>query len=284
MRQFPIEENKIILDKSLILYHCGHEQCKPSHSFGPAIRPHYLFHYILHGQGNYYVNGSTYHLQGGQGFLIYPGITTFYAADDQDPWEYCWIGFDGYEVNSILQNCDLSQTSLIFTDHNNSSLWEDFMALINVYSQHQGNEYTYLGLLYRCFSQMYQYTKASEKLQLESYMRKALDYIHHNYTYDIKITDIAQILSIDRTYLYKLFMLYRNTSPQQYLIEYRLKIAQKLLRESDLSVTEVAYSCGFKDASSFNKHFKNHFHTTPMKYRSNTEKQNHANKETRSLL
>lgn len=267
MKRNSLELNRTIPDRPLVLYHCGYEQCMPSHSFGPAIRPHYLIHFIKHGQGTYYVNGAVHHLKAGEGFLIHPGVTTLYAADDKDPWEYCWIGFDGYDAAAVLQGCGLSQTSLILRDHSNGILWEDLMTLINMFSERQGNEFTYLGLLYRCFSHTYQPLEPSSEPVWESYLGKAMEYIHNNYSYDIKISDIAKLLSIDRTYLYKLFMADQEISPQQYLINYRIKISQRLLKETNLSMTEVAYSCGFRDASSFNKHFKKRLETTPLKYR-----------------
>ena len=85
MNQTSINDNKISITNPIILYYCGREQCKPSHTFGPAIRPHYLFHYILQGKGKYYVNGSTYKLKAGEGFLITPGVTTVYSADKISP-------------------------------------------------------------------------------------------------------------------------------------------------------------------------------------------------------
>jgi len=261
-------ENYIPLNSPLSLYHCGHEQCKPSHSFGPAIRPHYLIHYILNGQGTFFVNNTAHHLKKGDGFLITPGVTSLYSADEKDPWEYCWIGFDGYHVNTILQSCGLSQDDPIFTDTSNGALKKDLFNIIHDFTEGVGNEFTYIGQLYLFFSHIHIPTDNSSKTIGETYIKKALDYIHHNYTYDIKIADVAKYLSIDRTYLYKLFMVHKNTSPQQYLITYRLKIAQKLLKESGLSVTEIAYSCGFRDTPSFNKHFKKHLNITPLQFRS----------------
>lgn len=268
MKQMQIEDNKITTGRPLILYQCGHEECNPSHSYGPAIRPHYLIHFILHGQGRYYVNGVTYHLKGGEGFLIIPGITTFYVADEKDPWEYCWIGFDGTDVSTVLHNCGLSSTSLIITDYSNGSLWRELMSLIYQFTERLGNEFTYLGKLYQCFSYLYKNSETPARQIYENHISKAKDYIHNNYSYDIKISDIAKFLCIDRTYLYKLFMIYGKESPQQYLIGYRLKVSQKLLKETDLSISEIAYSCGFRDASSYDKHFKKHFHITPFQFRS----------------
>ena len=265
------QDNIAATDRPLFLYHCGQEECKPSHSYGPAIRPHYLIHYILHGKGSYYVDDITYRLEGGQGFLIFPGVTTTYTADEEDPWEYCWIGFDGYDVGHILQDCGLSCTHHIFTDRTKGLLWNDFQKMIAQFTGRRGNDYTILSQLYLCFSHISLSDSGASKMLCEILVEKALDYIHNNYTYDIKISDIAQYLHIDRTYLYKLFIGYANISPQQYLISYRIGISQKLLKDTNLSITEIAYSCGFRDVSSYNKHFKKLLHRTPGECRKQTD-------------
>lgn len=40
------------------LYQFGYEQCEPAHSFGPAVRNHFLFHYIISGTGILMANDS----------------------------------------------------------------------------------------------------------------------------------------------------------------------------------------------------------------------------------
>ena len=76
----------------LYLCLCGYSKCAPLHSFGPAVRPHYVLHYIMEGKGRYYAGGTRFDLQAGQGFLIEPDVQTFYQADEKDPWTYLWIG------------------------------------------------------------------------------------------------------------------------------------------------------------------------------------------------
>lgn len=46
---FSVFPNENFVD--LGLFQFGWEQCKPSHSFGPAARNHYLFHYVISGTG-----------------------------------------------------------------------------------------------------------------------------------------------------------------------------------------------------------------------------------------
>ena len=75
----------------LILYFTGYEKCDPSHSFGPAIRTHYLIHYVVKGSGRFHENGRVHSLHAGDLFLILPGQITYYEADRETPWEYCWV-------------------------------------------------------------------------------------------------------------------------------------------------------------------------------------------------
>ena len=91
----------------------GKEDCDPAHSYGPAIRNHYLFHYILNGKGTLMWQDGKRHenktvLRAGQGFLISPGQITTYIADDRIPWEYCWLEFDGLRAKEALEITGLS--------------------------------------------------------------------------------------------------------------------------------------------------------------------------------
>ena len=74
--------------EALAFYFCGWQKCEPGHSFGPAVRPHYLFHLVLSGRGVYERGGCRYEVRAGQGFLILPGESTCYSADRTEPWEY----------------------------------------------------------------------------------------------------------------------------------------------------------------------------------------------------
>lgn len=257
------------LSRALTIYYGGTEVCTSSHSFGPAIRSHYLLHYILNGKGSYYADNKWYKLKKGEGFLICPGDSTYYKADKEEPWEYCWISFDGYEASTILKNCGLSKDNLIFKDNSNGVFKENLLSLINNYEANSNNEFALLGQLYLCFASIYDQVNSKEKDNYESYADKALDYIYNNFSYDIKISDIARYVGIDRTYLYKIFIQEHKVSPQQYLISFRLNTAVNLLETTKMNITEISYSCGFKDTPTFYKHFKKQFNITPVQYRKN---------------
>lgn len=100
-------------------YQYGWEECEPLHSFGPFVRNHYLFHYIISGKGMLYshaANGNIheYRLDAGQGFLICPGQINLYTADEKDPWKYVWIEFDGMRAEECLLQAGLEQSQPIY--------------------------------------------------------------------------------------------------------------------------------------------------------------------------
>ena len=87
----------------LSIFNCGHEYCKPGHTWGPGVRDHYLIHLVVAGRGVYQVNGLSYTLQEGDLFLAKPNQLITYAADETDPWEYYWVGFNGACANKLVQ-------------------------------------------------------------------------------------------------------------------------------------------------------------------------------------
>ena len=81
----PVPKHKF---SDLYLCFCGYEACQPFHSYGPAVRPNYVIHYIISGKGTFTIGNRTYRLTAGQGFFLMPNVRTYYAADADDPWTY----------------------------------------------------------------------------------------------------------------------------------------------------------------------------------------------------
>lgn len=251
---------------ALTIYYTGRERCSSGHSFGPAIRTHYLIHFIYRGKGYYYRKNKKYELREGDAFLILPGETTLYEADKKDPWEYAWIAFDGYEARGILKNCGLSEEELIYHSRQPEKLLNAVTSLVNEFPASAHSRYRLLSSIFHVFSYMETSSTAPAAYEKE-HLSKALQYIQNNYSYDIKINDLAKYMGIDRTYLYKIFKRSEHTSPLQYLLNYRINEAMKLLEQTDFTITEIALSCGFKDSSSFCTHFKHSTGISPLQYR-----------------
>ena len=108
---FSVFPNENFVD--IGLYQYGWEQCEPSHSFGPAARNHYVFHYVISGTGTLMANDSSgntikYQVKSGQGFMLFPNQINTYIADQDLPWEYTWVEFDGLRAKEIVSTAGLS--------------------------------------------------------------------------------------------------------------------------------------------------------------------------------
>lgn len=261
----------------LCLCFCGIEVCKSSHSFGPAIREQYIIHYILDGKGIYKVGDKVYNLEKNQGFLICPGDLTYYEADKDNPWTYIWVAFNGIKSIQYLKYANLSNKNLIFESPHNEKLKDYVLDMLKINKIRSNcDELKLQGLLYLFLStisesidnNMSEITDVSSDL----YIEKSIDFINNNFTNNIKVTDIANYVGLNRSYLSSLFKKSLNLSPQEFLLKFRMNKAYELLKNPKLSVGDVSRSVGYMDPLTFSKTFKKYSGYSPKQYRENIHK------------
>lgn len=81
------------------------------------------------------------------------------------------------------------------------------------------------------------------------------------------IDQLSAMLNMGRTKFYGKMKELTGMPPNKYLTNERMKVAEELLKETDLNVAEVGYKVGFYDTSYFNKCFKARYGMAPSKYR-----------------
>lgn len=98
----------------------------------------------------------------------------------------------------------------------------------------------------------------------------ALVYIEQNYNKDINLEIAAEYFKISRQHFSKTFQDYYGTGFNDYLNDYRLEKARKLLEESDLKLKDICSMIGISNPQYFIKLFKGKYFTTPSEYRKNS--------------
>ena len=98
-------------------------------------------------------------------------------------------------------------------------------------------------------------------------VRLAMLYIHKNYAEALTRADIARHVHITEDYLTFCFRQELGTTPIKYLQRYRVHQAKKLLKETDLSVTEIAMAVGFGDSGYFSRIFHRETGSPPEAFR-----------------
>ena len=98
-------------------------------------------------------------------------------------------------------------------------------------------------------------------------MKVILKYIEINYMNRISIAEIAGVAGFSESHFMRYFKETMGTSFVEYLKEYRLTMAARLLVSSESSILDIASEVGFDNLSYFNRAFKARYHMTPSQYR-----------------
>ena len=271
---FSIFPNERFID--LRLYQFGMEQCSPSHSYGPAARNHFLFHYIISGTGTLYADDSTgttktYHLKSGEGFLIFPNQITTYIADKELPWEYVWIEFDGLRAKEAMDTAGFSLDRPIFHTKKRDMSQKMKEELVYIATHSDETIFNIIGHLYLFLDYFMRSTvstvvKGSTKLQ-DYYIKEAITYIEQNFQNDISVVDIANRLGINRSYFGKIFKQTLKQTPQEFLINYRMIKATELLRLTKMSIGDISKAVGYENQLHFSRAFKKIYNISPREWR-----------------
>lgn len=265
---------------SLSVTYSGHQQCSAAQKWGKGIREQYILHYVVSGKGYYNTPDGSFALFPGDIFLIRPLTEIEYYPDPDDPWEYRWVNFTGADAEIILSRTDFTPNSPVM-----SGCGEDILHLMEMITDNPGQElYNTLeltGTLYRLLSVL---VKRSENKNPTSKrcedrhkcLRAALDYIAANYPLPISVDDIAAAAAVSRSTLFRLFRTELGAAPSDYLIEYRIEQAKKLLSETDISVTAAARSAGYENNLYFSRAFRKATGMSPTEFR-NSRRNIHNN-------
>jgi AraC-like DNA-binding protein len=98
-------------------------------------------------------------------------------------------------------------------------------------------------------------------------LRKVLDYVRSHLSEPIKVADMAQRAHLSEAHFAREFKRTLGETPLEYVTRCRVERAQRLLKESELKIGEIACRVGLRNASHFSKVFREHVGMTPSQYR-----------------
>ena len=110
----------------------------------------------------------------------------------------------------------------------------------------------------------------SSRIQITAQVRiqKMLSFIYEHYKEAVTLGDIANAANISRSEAGRCFNAYISCSPIEALIRHRLGEAQRLINETDLTLKEICFECGFNSVNYFSRQFRKFYGQAPGYYRS----------------
>lgn len=258
-------------DADIDVCYCGNEVCEDGFSYGPEVRDEYLIHFVLKGNGFLKKGNKTYRINEGDCFLIAPDEITTYWCDELPSWSFCWIAFDGRNVDKFLKAIKLSpdkpvrHIGVVIAEQIKSKI----ISLSWLPSYKDVNQTWRLSYLYAILSliELAEEEEVKKTVDSEVHVKKALLYIEYNYGHKMNVNVIADALKLNRSYFSRIFKQYTKMMPSEYIKQFRMKKAMELMNETNLSVSEIARWVGIEESHYFSRIFKKYTGVSPTKYR-----------------
>lgn len=265
---FPIEY--YFIDKN----HARYDMSAHWHSELEIIR-------VLQGSLRVRLNNQSYIARKGDAVFVNP--ETVHSAFPEDCVYEC-IVFHIEFLDTDTYSCKFFVESILnheyaikeFVSGKKTEIGDAVSCLFeNMKKKSSGYKFLVIGALYRLLGvivneHLYRVMTAqsdiSEARSLPK-LRRVLSYIRLNFDKQITLLDMAEAAGMSRRYFCDFFKKMTGKTPVEYLNGYRIEKALQKLSYTDLSVTEIAFLCGFNDLSYFIKTFKRVKGITPAKYR-----------------
>lgn len=241
--------------------------------------------YIKKGIGNITVDLRQHKVQGPTLVLILPG-----QLHSIDPLDDCTMEYENIIFHPsmlISKQADVTATEFlqpliarkitvptIFTPV--YPYYKDVIAPIDACDEicktmPQGYELFIKSQLYQLFfvlsNRCRNLSNAKENRKTLDKMKVVLKYIENHYMDKITIADIAATVDFSESHFMRYFKETMGTSFVDYLKDYRLTMASRLLTSSESAILDIAAEVGFDNLSYFNRAFKHKYHMTPSRFR-----------------
>lgn len=228
---------------------------------------HCIFHYTLQGSGETWLNNQVYQTSPGIGFLniIDDENSGYQYPMNQDTqWEFIVFCFEFGNTRDIvleliesygpLYNIQIEQMQQLL---NRLSLSAD-----NILSK--SDSYAMFAVL---ISMLVQSGESFTSSIIPVMIQQVKDFVEKNITRNINVNRIAQELNFSREHISRSFIRFTGKTLQSYIAQQRLNYICRLLKSTNLTVTEIAVTMNFNSASNLALFFKKQTGLTPLQYK-----------------
>lgn len=240
----------------LLMQEVGYEKCDSGHAWGPDKRSSYCLHYCISGKGKVVIGDNEFEVTSGQIFYLGRDVEAYYEADQENPWEYMWILFDGFIVKNIINSTTFSNSNPVINDFS-GKMKEYFQLILDSFKSKSGYQLCGIGYLYLLLGYIVDnYAFDNSHPYIQTIVEKSVSIIYSNFLGDLSVEYLASKVGFSRSQLYRIFKSEFGYGPKEYITRMRIVYAAELLKTGYISTNKVAFEVGYNNYDSFSKSFK----------------------------
>lgn len=232
----------------------------------------YLILLTLDGNGGLEIEDTSYEIVRESVAIIPPHVRHRYFCKPGCSWTFYGIHIYGVPATKILGR--LTKENGFFFIHKKPQILADILEHIIVESRLCHNTVTpsVSKLISDFVHSLFILKKSVPVEKARSLFEKAAEYIELNYAEDIDINELSTRFFTSTSHFIRTFKEHSGVTPYQYIENYRMLQARRLLSYSNMSIADIAKEVGYKSPSNFISYFKKHKGVTPSVYRKNIDK------------
>ena len=249
-----------VLDRHLVVNCAGVcVMTEPFNSWNRTGRHDQYLMYLIEGHLEIHLDDGIHMAQSGDMILFPPHDDYHYMLRESRTLTYFWVHFTGYGVPGLLAGCHFEPNRLYHAGVS-AEATEDFRALFREFITRDGCFETASAM--RLTAILIHLRRSIDGLAPPrnpanaERIARSLEHMHRHYHQPIRILDLADIEHLSISRYCTVFRECMGVSPQNFLINLRLRTAIDLMRSTDLSVKQIARRVGFEDPLYFSRVFK----------------------------
>lgn len=248
---------------------CGISYCDGTYKINRPNSSLWCFEYIRKGSGTVHVGGVSFQASAGDIYILPAGTDHVYFSDEKEPWEKIWFNIQGTFIGSTIKAYGLENTFHV-QKLNLEPLFERFLYTAQNIKESQAANWNFdacageflkiVQAIASAPAQMKQYAPETRVHRLKHKIDTLTDF---SVTFD----DLVEEFFYTKSHMIRAFKAEFGVTPYNYLLEVKLNTAKLLLKNTAMTVTEIASYLGFSNCHHFSGFFSKRTGVSPTVYR-----------------
>lgn len=225
-------------------------------------------HLIVQGTGKFVIDGKTYPTKPGDVIVFFPGQRVDYRSTSP-LWRYFWIGLGGKLAPKLLATLGYTPET---PAHSNAMIDEKeklFLRLKRDECRGDLPAFHAFGVAADILALLAvpAHTQEVQEIDMANMIKRQIDSVE---ILNLRVGELADFFGLNRATIFRVFKKRHGVSVKEYIERSRMARAENLLRDSQLSITEIAAICGYSEKRHFHRAFAAVHQTTPLQFRRQT--------------